>query len=104
MGLWYRLASIALIGGSLVKIGGHNPFEALQLKCQVLHGPYVENFSESYELLNVNHQSELVETIEQLGKRICNSFSDAAEQVAPNIEKNLNNFLKDLVHYSRKKM
>jgi 3-deoxy-D-manno-octulosonic-acid transferase len=51
MGLWYRLASVAFLGGSLVPVGGHNPFEALALGCRVLHGAQVHNFSDSYEAL-----------------------------------------------------
>jgi 3-deoxy-D-manno-octulosonic-acid transferase len=48
MGLWYRLAPVAMIGGSWARVGGHNPYEALALGCHVLHGPHIENFSESY--------------------------------------------------------
>jgi 3-deoxy-D-manno-octulosonic-acid transferase len=43
LGLFYRLASIAFIGGSLVPRGGHNPFEAAWLDCAVLHGPDMSN-------------------------------------------------------------
>jgi 3-deoxy-D-manno-octulosonic-acid transferase len=49
MGLWYRIASAAFIGGSLVDVGGHNPFEPALLGCAILHGPYVRNFAEAYE-------------------------------------------------------
>ena len=38
LGLFFRLAGIAFIGGSLVAKGGHNPFEAARLDCAVLHG------------------------------------------------------------------
>jgi 3-deoxy-D-manno-octulosonic-acid transferase len=43
LGLFYSLAEIAFIGGSLVAKGGHNPFEAARLGCAVLHGPDVSN-------------------------------------------------------------
>jgi 3-deoxy-D-manno-octulosonic-acid transferase len=43
LGLFFRLAGIALIGGSLVRKGGHNPFEAARLDCAVLHGPDMAN-------------------------------------------------------------
>src|SRR5260370_9425762 len=43
LGLFYRLARIAFIGGSLVAKGGHNPFEAARLGCAVLHGPDMSN-------------------------------------------------------------
>jgi 3-deoxy-D-manno-octulosonic-acid transferase len=43
LGLFYSLASIAFVGGSLVAKGGHNPFEAARLGCAVLHGPDISN-------------------------------------------------------------
>lgn len=51
MGLWYRLAPVAFVGGSLVPVGGHNPFEPLAVGCAVLHGPQVHHFAASYEAL-----------------------------------------------------
>lgn len=53
LGLWYRLAPVALVGGSIAEVGGHNPHEPLALGCAVLHGPNVWNFSESYAELDV---------------------------------------------------
>ncbi len=45
MGLWYRLADLALVCGSLVPgIGGHNPLEPARLDCPVVSGPHVENW------------------------------------------------------------
>ena len=52
MGLWYRLAPVALVGGSFATVGGHNPHEPLALGCRVLHGPHVWNFAESYQQLD----------------------------------------------------
>jgi 3-deoxy-D-manno-octulosonic-acid transferase len=46
MGLWYRLASAALVGGSLVPHGGQNPLEPARLSCPILLGPHVWNFSD----------------------------------------------------------
>src|SRR5262249_51647475 len=43
LGLFYRLAGIAFVGGSLVGRGGHNPFEPARLDCAVLHGPDMTN-------------------------------------------------------------
>ena len=51
LGLWYALSPVALIGGSLVPIGGHNPYEAIAAQCRVLCGSMIHNFSESYEEL-----------------------------------------------------
>jgi 3-deoxy-D-manno-octulosonic-acid transferase len=43
LGLFYSLAEVAFVGGSLVAKGGHNPFEAARLGCAVLHGSNVSN-------------------------------------------------------------
>jgi 3-deoxy-D-manno-octulosonic-acid transferase len=43
LGLFYRLAGIAFIGGSLVPSGGHNPYEAAQLDCAIMFGPDMSN-------------------------------------------------------------
>ena len=60
LGLWYALSPVALIGGSLVPIGGHNPYEAIAAQCRVLCGSMIHNFSESYEELRA---SGLVQTV-----------------------------------------
>ena len=49
MGLWYALAPTVFLGGSLVEVGGHNPFEPAQYGAAVLTGPHVTNFRESYD-------------------------------------------------------
>ncbi|MDM7950124.1 glycosyltransferase N-terminal domain-containing protein [Hydrogenophaga sp.] len=71
LGLWYRLAPVALVGGSLAQVGGHNPLEPLALGCTVLHGPKVWNFSESYARLDaqglsrpINDPSELASAVQ----------------------------------------
>jgi 3-deoxy-D-manno-octulosonic-acid transferase len=52
LGLFYRLAPIAFVGGSLVPRGGQNPIEPTRLGTAVLHGPLVENFREVYATLD----------------------------------------------------
>jgi 3-deoxy-D-manno-octulosonic-acid transferase len=67
MGTFYALAPISIICGSLLEnIGGHNPFEALQLKSVILSGKFVSNFEEIYQDLSnlglckiVKNQNEL---------------------------------------------
>jgi 3-deoxy-D-manno-octulosonic-acid transferase len=45
LGLLYRVAGAALIGGSLVPHGGQNPLEAARLGCPILLGPHTANFT-----------------------------------------------------------
>lgn len=51
MGLWYRLAPVAFVGGSLVEMGGHTPFEPAALGAAILHGPHLANFAPAYAAL-----------------------------------------------------
>ena len=44
LGLVYRLADIAFVGGSLAPHGGHNPLEPARLDCALVAGPYTDNF------------------------------------------------------------
>lgn len=44
LGLFYRIAPVAFIGGSLIPHGGQNMLEAAVLKCAILHGPHIANF------------------------------------------------------------
>ncbi len=50
LGLFYRLSPVACVGRSFSDDGGggHNPIEAAQLGCAVLHGPHVQNQQEIY--------------------------------------------------------
>ena len=49
MGLWFRLARLALIGGSMVQgVGGHNALEAIRLGCPAVSGPHVDDWRSVY--------------------------------------------------------
>ncbi len=52
LGLFYRVAPIVFMGGSLVEHGGQNPIEAIRLGAAVAHGPHVWNFAELYQTLD----------------------------------------------------
>ena len=45
LGLFYRLANVTFIGGSMASHGGHSPLEAAQLDCAVVFGPDMGNFA-----------------------------------------------------------
>ena len=73
LGLFYRLAKIAFIGGSMARHGGHNPLEAAQLDCAVVLGPDTGNFAAvTRELLEANGAlqasttDEIVESVSAL--------------------------------------
>jgi len=71
LGLWYRLCSYALIGGSFDETQGHNPWEAVTLNRRVFHGPNTANFKPDYDTLNalgiasqIANAAELVASID----------------------------------------
>lgn len=57
LGLFYRLAPVACIGRSFSKDGGggHNPIEAAQLGCAILHGTHVQNLQEIFDDMDREH-------------------------------------------------
>ena len=59
LGLFYRVAPIACIGRSFSDDGGggHNPIEAAQLGCAVIHGPHVQNLQDIYTLMGAEGAS-----------------------------------------------
>lgn len=60
LGLWYRIAPISFVGGSMEPIGGHNPFEPAALGSAILHGPYVTNFVDIYQRLTEADATRLI--------------------------------------------
>jgi 3-deoxy-D-manno-octulosonic-acid transferase len=51
LGVFYRAARFAFVGGSLVPHGGHNPLEPAVLDTAVIAGPHVQNFAEIYRTI-----------------------------------------------------
>lgn len=52
LGLWYRLAPAALIGGTFGPTEGHNPWEPAALGCAILYGPRTANFAADFAQLD----------------------------------------------------
>ena len=52
LGVWYALADLIFVGGSLIPRGGHNPLEAMCLGKAVQSGPHVHNFAQAYQQLD----------------------------------------------------
>ncbi len=75
MGLWYRLAPISFVGGSLAEVGGHNPFEAAHLGSAILHGGHVHNFAKAYERFDEAGAAVSVANANELGQRLIETLS-----------------------------
>lgn len=83
LGLWYRLSPISFVGGSLVAIGGHNPFEPAALGSAILHGPYVTNFVDIYDRLREGDAAQLVSSPDKLAGQVAELLNpDAAATMA----------------------
>jgi 3-deoxy-D-manno-octulosonic-acid transferase len=78
LGLFYRLAPIVFMGGSLVARGGQNPIEAVKLGASIVHGPHVFNFTDVYEALDRAGGARLAGTEEALVKQLGQLLSDPA--------------------------
>ncbi len=76
LGIFYKLCDFAFIGGSLVNVGGHNPFEAINLECVVLSGKNVSNFKQIYQELSKNEGCILIEDEKQLMQEVKSLFKD----------------------------
>ena len=76
MGLFYRLAPIVFMGGSLVEHGGQNPIEAVKLGASVVHGPHVFNFIDVYEALDAAGGARRADSQEALVKQLGQLLAD----------------------------
>ncbi len=71
MGLWYRLAPIAFIGGTLRAEGSNrHPYEAATLGSAVLHGTYTGTNATDYQRLARAGASRTVRTGAELGQAV----------------------------------
>jgi 3-deoxy-D-manno-octulosonic-acid transferase len=83
LGLWYRLAQVAIIGGTLKPIGGHNPLEPLKLGIITLTGPYMFNFRDMNNLLtsqSILHIAQDTETLTSLTRGYLTDITKAQQQ------------------------
>jgi 3-deoxy-D-manno-octulosonic-acid transferase len=78
LGLFYRLAPIVFMGGSLVEHGGQNPIEAVKLGASIVHGPHVFNFTDVYEALDSVGGAKRADTQEALVKQLGQWLADPA--------------------------
>ncbi len=73
-------ADVAFIGGSLVRVGGHNMLEAAAQGVPVLFGPHVFNFSGIARLLRDREAGVMVQDSESLGRQVSTWLQDASER------------------------
>ncbi|HEX6442261.1 MAG TPA: glycosyltransferase N-terminal domain-containing protein, partial [Stellaceae bacterium] len=82
LGLLFRLAAIAFIGGSLAPKGGHNPFEAARLDCAILHGPDMRNCAAMAGALDNAAAALTVGNAAELAAAVSRLLADPRERAA----------------------
>jgi 3-deoxy-D-manno-octulosonic-acid transferase len=82
LGLFYRLAPIVFMGGSLVPHGGQNPIEAIKLDAAIVHGPHVFNFAEVYDALDRSGGARRADDGDALVNHLGHLLSDLAARDA----------------------
>ena len=80
LGLFYRLAPVAFIGGSLVPHGGQNLLEAARLDCAILHGPCMTNFAAIVDEMSAAGATETVADAAALAAAVERLLGDEAER------------------------
>jgi 3-deoxy-D-manno-octulosonic-acid transferase len=82
LGLFYSLAGLAFVGGSLVPHGGQNPLEPARLGCAVAVGPHVRNFLEPVAILEAAGALAMVADAEALAAWVDALLGDAKRRRA----------------------
>jgi 3-deoxy-D-manno-octulosonic-acid transferase len=82
LGLFYRLAPIVFVGGSLVAHGGQNVLEPARQDCAIVHGPHMWNFQEIVsEMYRVEATREVADA-ESLAREVNALLADPAARAS----------------------
>ena len=82
LGLFYRLAPVCLVGGSMVPRGGQNVLEPARLDCAILHGPHMHNFAAVAEEFHAAGAAIEVGDVQALAAAVSSLLGDAARRAA----------------------
>lgn len=78
--LWYQLADLVFIGGSLIERGGHNPLEPMSLAKPVQSGPHVFNFATVFQWLRKHNAVVFVDSAATLAQSSIDLLQDANQR------------------------
>jgi 3-deoxy-D-manno-octulosonic-acid transferase len=77
LGLFYDLAPVALVAGSLLpELRGHNPIEPAKLDTAIVSGPHVESFQDLFDALTAAHGVTTVRDAESLAAAVTRLWRD----------------------------
>ena len=78
LGLFYRVAPVVFVGGSLIAHGGQNVLEPARQDCAIVHGPHMWNFQEIVsEMYRVEATREVADA-ESLAREVEALLADPA--------------------------
>ncbi|MCW5716984.1 MAG: 3-deoxy-D-manno-octulosonic acid transferase [Bauldia sp.] len=80
LGLFYRLAPVSFVGGSLVPRGGQNPIEPVRLGSAVVHGPDTPNFASVYGALDAGGGAVIVRDAGALAAAVGHLLAEPEER------------------------
>lgn len=80
LGLWYRMADVVLVGGSLVPKGGQNPLEPALQDCAILYGPHTANFARIAEDMVASGAMRRVAGAAELAAAVEDLLEDAGQR------------------------
>lgn len=80
LGIFYRIAEIVFMGGSLVPHGGQNPLEPARLDCALITGPHTHNFVAICAELEAKQALIRVQDVRELTVRVSELLRDHAKQ------------------------
>lgn len=106
LGIWYAVANMAVVGGSFVNIGGHNPIEASIVGKPIIMGQYTQSCQQVVDklksvgaLVQISDTSQLDKALSdwithpetakqagQAGQQLAEQFQDATQQQVAMIE------------------
>jgi len=80
----YALCDVAIIAGSLVDIGGHNPLEAAIWGKGVVTGPYIQNFRQIMAEMQQQGAAIVCQNKEELSTSICQLLKSKQQRMQLN--------------------
>ena len=80
LGLFYRLCPIVFMGKTLVKGGGQNPIEPAQLKCALIFGPDMTNFTDIADKFTKGQGAVTVQNEDDLSTTLLRLLADPVAQ------------------------
>lgn len=78
--LWFALADVAFVGGSLVKVGGHNPLEPAALAVPIVTGSTMFNFTQITDILLQAGALQQGDSAEELTKVVCDWLANPQQK------------------------